>query len=489
MDTKNAPSVAGAWNDFVLGLKGKFPSLEEALTHRSSERRLINLHDPQTRYDPAHHRVTYQRDGEEHTLPVDPAFKGYMRRYASRTHYVTDNGTPWLTRRQEYRQSVSKKQLDAYYEALNTGKNREVAMVNWSGTHIYQSGHSSVSVGTLNLVDGSSEEDEIPLYRYEPEITGSYYGSLGLAVGMHPDAYRNSAHAKTVEHSPLAHAAGTMLRDGAWPLSAMLAGIATGTMITANGLKKQERNRLIKTTLRAMTALVVTAAAGAATGYLANSNGTLLMKEEALGSGLLATLITPAQRDILEHALYGVYKTYEGKYNILHSNCADFSEKMLAEIQVDIASVIESAMRQEPPKSALGRVRDVLSVPHYIRPDRAGWAMRMLPDSKPVTGVVALAPLPVEHVPHRFTERIRRNGRPLKANGGEELHISPNVATNAPTLLVETTQEKFDRPPIETFREALKHVTLRADAKGKYRWELMPHVQLVEKEAPQLRPH
>lgn len=485
-DGRNASSLAGAWNDFVLGIKGKFPSLEEALTHRSAERRLINLHDPQTRYDRVHHRVTYQRDGAEHTISLDPAFKGYMRRYAQHTHYVTDKGTPWLTRKQEYRQSISRKELDAYYAALNKGENREVVMVNWSGTHIYQSGHSSLSVGTLNLADGSSEEDKIPLYRYEPEITGSYYGSLGPVMGMFPDAYRASTDAKVVEHSPRAHAMGTMLRDGAWPLSAMLASITVGTMVTAKGLKnKDERNRLIKTTLRAMTGIAATATAGITTGYLANSNGTLLMKEETIGSGLLATLITPAQRDILEHALYGVYKTYEGKYNILHSNCADFSEKMLSEIQVDIASVIESAMQQEPPKSVLGRVRDVLSVPQHIRPERNSWALRVLRDSKPVTGVVTLDPLPVEHVPHRFTDKIRRNG---KVNGGEELHISPNVATSAPTLLVETMKEKFDRPPIETFREVLKHVTLCADARGKYSWELMPHVRLLEKEAARDRP-
>lgn len=487
-----ASRLKGTLNDFLLGLRGQFPTLEEALMHPDSERKLINLHDPTTSYNPRQHAVYYLKDGKQHRLPLDPAFRDYMRDYADSTHYVTDKGTPWLTRKQEYRNSISQQQQDDYYFALTRGENREAVILNWLNTQKMETGHAALSVGSLDLADGSAETDEIPLYEYTPEITGSYYGSTTPLLGKkHFSEYRDGSRVRKVsDDNPVAHAVGTTLRDGAAPLGSIVGGglLAVAALLhksKKSGASERKQREILKKGLFSVGTMTAASMAAVSSGLLVSSNGTLLMKEEMESTGMLATLITPAQRDIMEHSLYGVYQTYHEKYNILNNNCADFATKMLQDISIDLDAAVRRAMEQEPPRSLSQRATQ--PIPQHIQPGRAGWALR---NRTSATGIVTLEPSP-DGEDKKFSQMRRSKGHVerlrrarMAETGDEVLHVSPIETLGQSSVLVETASydRQFRQPPIETFRDVMKQaLTLKKDPQGSYHFALQPHVPLLEK--------
>lgn len=486
--------IANTLEDFYLGLKGDFPTVEEALIHPDCERKLIPLARPAI-YSKKHHSIRYRQDGKTHILKLNPAFKDYMQEYGRTTHYVTDQGTPWLTRLQEDGSFIQQEQLDAYYAALRAGENREVVMINWTNTHGKDSGHSSISVGSLSLSENASEHDTIPIYDYTPEITGSYYGSTTPFLGMkHWDEYmRDSAVRKVGKNNPIAHATGTTLRDGALPIATFVGGamLALAKDIHAaraqkSSLTEKQINAVAKRGIKYLAAATVIGASTAASGLLSSSKGTLLMKEEMEGSGILATLITPAQRDILEHSLYGIYQTYYGKYNILSHNCADFTQDMLKEINVDLAPLIEEAMRREQPHTLIQQALKPFTIPNHVKPSRHGWAASVRPPLFGLYGVVEL-PRNLEgeqkrldsiHSPKK-KEQMRKQLE--QEEGNEVVHVRPIEDLDQSTILITTpnADKKFRQRPLETFRDVMKHsLTLAKDDDNQHHFAFQPHVQV-----------
>jgi hypothetical protein len=472
--------LSGTLNDFLLGLKGQFPSLEDALCKSESERKLIRLESPLASYDDETHCVYYMQDGSRHALPIDPAFYDYMRGYANRTLYVTDKGTPWLTRAQEELQGqTDEQQIAAYYTALCGGENREVAMLNWSNTNLSRkdTGHAALSVGSLNLTDGSLETDDVPIYDYEPEISGSYYASTTPFLGTkHIENYLKASRERRVaDTNPVAHAAGTTVRDSVPILSVLLGGTMASLAIKHHnaakaGKSERELQRMTRKAIGTMGTLAAVGSLTAATGIFSSANGTLLMKEEKDGSGILATLITPAQRDIMEHSLYGVYLTYHQKYDILNHNCADFAQQMFEDININLTQAIDDAKAQRGPRSIMQRITGSFKVPAHIQPGRMGWALR---HAKPETATIEIEP---------ETQALRD----APQQKPEILHVSPITTVGESSVLIEKPDrhKHFREPPIETFKAVMKQaLSLQQDPESKrYHFAFQPHVQAVRNE-------
>lgn len=473
----------------MRGARREFMSLEDALTHPKAERFLIDLHAKDVRYDAQAQTVTFTRfdpnskHSHTHTLNINAEFAGYMQDYGDQTRYITDAGTPWLTRDQELA-VVNQDQKDAYYKALASGANQDVVMLSWRKTLAKKqdSGHTALSVGTLNLAEGSKATDSTPRYEYQPEISGSFYPSTGplfrpgklllkpledhvpaIERYIHNSSVNTDQHIEAArsrhDEAPLAYSMGVTARDSALPV-----GVAVGTMIGIALTKKmadliQHRQKgdiddsMVETALKSMALMGAGYLAAKATGALDMATGVVLLKEEERGSGILASLVTPAQLDIMQHSLYGMYKTYYSQYNILSSNCADFGDKMMEDIGLQTTKLLNETIATETAKepSLLERATKVISVPEKIRPSRISYAFR---NRKPVTAEVTV--------------------------DGQKLAVSRVSISEQSALLIETDDYLFKNPPIETFQKVLKEgVTLKPDATGRYYFDFKPHIKQI----------
>lgn len=457
-------------------------SLEEALTYPKSKKRLIDLHATDTRYDPITHRVAYTHDGVKHTIPVSESFRVYMAKYADQTHYMTENGTPWITRSQE-QDHPDPQQIIDYYQALGRGENQSVVLLNWrkSAAKFNDTGHSSLTAGHLDLAKGSSEQDPVPLYEFTPDISGSFYPSTGplfrpgklllapLAERVpaleklfhnyfiNTDQHITAAKERHGDH-PVAHTLGVVAKDSALPLS-----VAAGTMVaTAVGKKifdlvrdQQDKkdDTIVETAIKGLALLTLGYAAAKATGALDEATGVVLLKEEERGSGILASLVTAEQIDIMEHTLYAMYKTYYHEYNILRSNCADFADRMMHDIGLDTRAILDEAIAQDlAPKNAFQRLVDKVRIPEETRPSRPSFAFR---NRKSNTGKVTV--------------------------DGQDLSVSLVAVGSHSSVLVETNDHLFKNPPIETFQKILeKGLTLAKDPVGNYEFSFQPGIKRIQ---------
>lgn len=488
---------------FIRGWNQDFLSLEEALTHADAERFLIDLQAPDTVYslmseapngaEKEKHTVSFTRPnartGEPvvHTVYVNPAFHDYMERYGDRTRYITDAGTPWLTRDQELGE-IDPEQARAYYDALSTGPNQDVIMVNWRKTNAAKkdTGHSAISIGTLNRAKGVAADDPNQVFEYQPDITGSFYPVTGplfrpmlpvlapiakyipplgrqVERGMKNNRHHLEAARERLGDNSVAHSMGVAARDAVKPLS--VAAASTVSVVVAKHMVdlakaeakgeagKEERGRV----LNGLATLMVAYTAAKTTGILDAQTGVVLLKEEDRGSGILATLVTPAQMDIMQHALYGMYKTYHDKYNILGSNCADFADKMMEEVGLETSRILDEALgnqqeNTEEKDGRFSRFAKAISVPPHIRPSRVSWAFR---NRKPISGEVEIDEQP--------------------------LSVGLVKVNNQSTVLIETEDHLFKNPPIETFQRVLKEaLTLKENRHGQFQFDLQPGIKRID---------
>ncbi len=378
--------------------------------------------------------------------------------------------------------------------------NDNVVLVSWRNTDFYKfsrrdSGHSAISSGVLNKVP--NEDGDGFRYHYDPEITGSFYPTTGplffpekfflslLGENM-PPAVRNyiqhyevnnghfatAAQERLGEHS-VSHTAGVMARDSVKPIAA-----AAGTMLAYTLTEKMMRtmkdhqegkigNEAVQQAIKAMALMAAGYMAAKATATLDSATGTVLMKEEYRASGVLACLVTPAQLDIMQHAMYGMYKTYHERYNILGlnsgHNCADYSDQMMKLIGVDIArtlGVVEEQQKENqkaemhPVKAKLANAWETVSIPNSKRPSRLRDLKNVLPNRQPKTG------------------EIEVDGQPLT--------LSLMKLNDRSAVLIESSEHLFGDAPIETFQKVLeKGLTLRANQHGRFQFELEDEVKQV----------
>ena len=476
---------------FMRGARHEFMSLEDALTHPKAERFLIDLQAPGVDYDAVKQRVTFTRTDptkkqtHTHTIDINPQFHQYMQDYGSETRFITDAGTPWLTRDQELDYNGSQEQKDAYYQALSAGPNQDVVMLSWRKTVAKKkdSGHTALSIGTLNLADGSSDQDAVPIYEYEPEISGSFYPSTGPLfrpgkLALKPIAEHIPALEKRLHHSslntdqhlqaardrhgenPMAYSIGVTARDSVEPV-----GAAVGAMVGITVTKKMVDlirgkqsgamdDKAVEVALKGLALLTAGYLAAKATGALDMATGVVLLKEEERGSGILASLVTPAQLDIMQHTLYGMYKTYFDKYNILSSNCADFADKMMEDIGLQTSKLLQETIAVEDAKNVgpVQKVLNTISIPESIRPSRISYAYR---NRKPVTGEVEI--------------------------DGQKLAVSLVSVSGQSSVLIETDNQLFNEPPIQTFQKVLKEgITMKQGQDGRFHFQFQPHVEQIE---------
>ena len=147
----------------------------------------------------------------------------------------------------------------------------------------------------------------------------------------------------------------------------------------------------------------------------------------------MATLITPMQRDIFEHNMYGLNKTYYKDYQILSHNCADFTENMMQEIGLNTHHMVDRAMKSEPQVGDfVRRAAKNLTIPSHLRPDRHQWATRKaIGEGKEIeTGELEV--------------------------DGEKLLVRRIRVTGQSTVLIETENEDFFKDtPLETLGKVL----------------------------------
>lgn len=386
-------------SSFMKGLRNEHATLDEVLSGKIVDKkyRLIDLNRANVTYDEQTHNITINKASQmgfraHITQPtvdvqINPAFHDYMQTYGDSVRYVTRNGTPWLT---EQEQSDPRKVAD-YYEALKAGPKQDVAIINWRKTDGKDSGHSAVSVGKL-AYDGDFDEQQPQNQRgikeYEQHAGGSFYPSQSIWV----DRKSRSTHMKQARDrdtgdDPNSHANGLLVRNSARPTAAAVgAGVATAALL--NGGKKK-KGGIIRTIIKGGAVATAAYTAGRVTNILQSSPGSILIKDEDRGHGVLATLVTDAQHDLMEHAIVGLGKTYHERYNLLKSNCADFAGDMMEIIGINTQELVQAAMDTEPACGKKQRRRPGQMVaPNHIRPDRNQWAIRQLEDGQ--EGVVTV---------------------------------------------------------------------------------------------------
>lgn len=390
--------MAGKISSFFKGLRNEHASLDEVLSGKIVDKkyRLIDLNRANVIYDERTQTVTIDKSVQAAHRPnippqiqvqVNPAFHDYMRKYGDSVRYITRNGTPWLTEQEQ----GDPQQVTDFYEALKSGPKQDVAIINWRKTDGKDSGHSAVSVGKLGYdgdFDDQQPENRRDIREYEQHAGGSFYPSQSMWI----DRKSRSDHMKQAldrdtGDDPKAHANGLLVRNSARPTAAAAgAGAATAALLYGG---KGRKKGIIRTVLKAGVVATAAYTAGRATNILQSSPGSILIKDEERGHGILATLITDAQHDLMEHAIVGLGKTYHQRYNLLKSNCADFAGDMMSIIGLDTQSLVQAAMESEPATGKKPRPRPgQLIAPNHIRPDRNQWAIRRLESGD--EGVVAV---------------------------------------------------------------------------------------------------
>lgn len=422
---------------FIDGLRGKHISLDEVLSGKVVDKkyRLIDLTRDNVTYDAATNQITIHREDASQSvqIPVRPTFKAYMAKYGDSVHYVTRNGTPSLTPEEK---SDPEKFAD-YYKALADGPKQDLAIVYWRKTdgRKLDTGHSAVSVGQLEMEDApdapAAANDDAPrrIKSYRQHVGGSFIASQSLARDHknHSSTMKEATGRDTGE-DPSSHAQGILIRNSIKPAAAALAaGVATYS--ATKGMKKRKFVKAI----RAATAVGAGFGASQVVAAVQNSAGTIKLKDEQYGHGILATLVSPAQHDLMEHAMAGLNKTYYGEYNVLRNNCADFAEDMMSFIGLDLKELIQSAMTTKPGPGHKRRTVAEHIIPRHIRPDRNQWAVERLE-----SGLEGIIPI-----------------------DGQEIYMRNIEVSGQSALLIETKEgEMFQQPPMEMLSTVLNKAVM-----------------------------
>lgn len=435
-----------SWKDFIRGFKGEFPTIEEALTDQriSPDKRLIDLHSADVVYDAEGGTVTLPPDfegGNPFTVLINPQFEDYMERYGENVRYITHHGTPWLSEAERENSG----QLADYYRALKRGEKLDLAIINWRKTNpaIKDTGHAALSVGHLNFDDAAYQftEDDIgpdgnllprkqDVDGYESRYSGSYHpSSSGPWIDKHSrKEHMDSMKQRVTGEDPKAHAAGIVTRNALRP-----AGVAAATALAGGFAAGRSGGTFGSLTAKLAGATTLAYTSGRVTAITQKAPGSVLEKEEKRGHGILATLITPAQRDIMEHMLHGMGKTYFSEYQLWGNNCADFTEHVMKEIGVNTEHLVTRAMEAEPDcKNKAARVAKALTVQSHIRPDRHQWATHTLADDRRIeTGELQV--------------------------DGEDFLVHKLKFTGQSALLIETADEQmFKDKPLKTLSKVLQ---------------------------------
>jgi hypothetical protein len=366
---------------FMKGLRGEHATLDDVLAGKVVDKkyRLIDLARANVSYDSAKNSVTVHRAHISSSVHVQvrPEFHDYMKQYGHSVRYVTRNGTPWLT---EAEKSDPEKTA-TYFEALASGPKEYLAFTNWTKTDgkKLDTGHSSLSVGKLDLQPAEAPDgtpvDPRRVEGYDQHAAGSFYPSQ--SAWREQKAFAQAQRNDAGKENPSAHARGVMTRNSLKPSAA--AAAAGGAVATASALANRHSKKKggpLRTALQIASVVSAGYAAGFVVAAVQSSPGSIRIKDEPRAHGLMATLISPAQHDILEHNLMGLSKTYHGKYNVFKSNCADFAEDMLRLVGVDARELVQTAMETEPAHGKKLRKPTEVAIPRHIRPDRNSWAMR-----------------------------------------------------------------------------------------------------------------
>lgn len=417
---------------FIKGLRGEHASLDGVLSGKVVDKkyRLVDLKRANVSYDSASQTVTIHRNDSSNSVhvPVRRAFHDYMEKHGDTVSFMTRNGTPWLT---EEEKNNPEKVAD-YYLALKAGPKQDLAIINWRKTDgsTRDTGHSAVSVGELSLTEAepegkASEGKSRRIEEYKQHAGGSFYPSQSLWFDRknHTETMKEATGRDTGE-DPSSHAQGVLIRNSLKPSAA--AGVAGAAAILAT--RGNKKGGKIRTALRAATVLGVAYSAGHVSGQLQSSAGSIKIKDEDVGHGVLATLITPSQHDLLEHSLVGLSKTYHGKYNVMRSNCADFAEDMMGVIGLNVNELVQAAMETAPQEGKKRRGVGERVVPHHIRPDRNQWAVRQLEAGQ--EGVIDV--------------------------DGQDICMRQMEISGQSTLLIEAAEgEKFNGKPIDVLSKIL----------------------------------
>lgn len=370
----------GSIQDFFKGVRAEFPTLEEALSDKriEAEHRLIDLTSADVKYDAAQHSLTYTPDGKTPvTVLVQPEFHRYMDTYADKTQFITRNGTPWLAPSERENDA----QKDAYMEALKSGPKEDTALIIWRKTNAAtkDTGHATIAVGHLHTGAPSLAVSNVPdqdIEGFSATEFGGYYPSQTVWVDRASRKdHMDRANSNVAAEDPKAHALGLMVRNAAIPTAVAASTAIAGAVAIARGKKK----RPLANTLKAAAVIGVSYAAGRLTSIGKSATGTVMLKEDEGFHGTLATLVTPSQKDVMEHIIVGFNKTYSDKYNIMTHNCADFAEETFAHIGLNTHSMVQDAMETEPNLPNFGRkIAKQITLPSSMRPDRHQWAVRKL---------------------------------------------------------------------------------------------------------------
>src|SRR5690606_22971124 len=99
-------------------------------------------------------------NGKPSTLLIPEEFHDYMDKYIGEVRYITDAGTPWLTRAEESDPAYAQQRAD-YFDALKSGQNTDVVMIHWRSTNAKRkdTGHTAISVGQLRLIPSEDGQD------------------------------------------------------------------------------------------------------------------------------------------------------------------------------------------------------------------------------------------------------------------------------------------------------------------------------------------
>ncbi|MCH2547623.1 MAG: hypothetical protein MK052_08450 [Alphaproteobacteria bacterium] len=376
-----------ALKSFISGLKGEHSTLDEVLSGKTIDKkyRLIDLNHENVTYHPEKHQVVIDKPEMKTPVSVDipKEFHDYMDKYADSVQFITRNGTPWLSEKeQQAEEPATANKIEDYYEALKTGPKTDVAVVNWRDTNKKRTdtGHTAVSVGKLQL--GEAKTKLIGTSRiknvegYDCHAAGSFWPSTSL---WREASERANCSKRTSDENPTAHARGLETRNTVKPLgSAVAAGGAVALLTRSRSTKNGGLFSKVKAATR-VAAIGGAAHAGAfVTAAAQSSPGTVKLTDEEKGHGIMATLISPAQHDIMEHTISGLGQTYHGKYNVFKHNCGDFAEDMLGKIGIDGRQLVKAAMESDAQEGKLKRTFTNAAIPRQVQPDRIKWAMKHL---------------------------------------------------------------------------------------------------------------
>lgn len=410
---------------FLKGLRGEHASLDEVLAGKVVDKqyRLIDLTRANVSYDAQAGKVTIHRPAITSSVQVQvrPEFHDYMSKYGDSVRYITRNGTPWLTEAEQQ----NPEKAAAYFEALGTGPKEYLAFINWRKTDSKKldTGHSSLSVGKLEL-QPAEEPDGTPvdprrIEGYDQHTAGSFYPSQ--SVWREQKAYTEARRNETGKEDASAHARGVMTRNSLKPTgAAVAAGGAIAAASAAANRRSKKKPGVLRTALQVASVVSAGYAAGFVVAAVQSSPGSIKIKDEPQAHGLIATLISPAQHDILEHNLVGLSKTYHGHYNVFKSNCADFAEDMLRLVGVDARKMVQTAMETEPASGRKHRKPLEMAIPHHIRPDRNSWAMREMQ-----SGQEGLLNIDGQDITMRRLNLSGHSAVMIEAANGEELKHAP----------------------------------------------------------------